>query len=77
MNPVIFTHVAFRAFNLAKMILDTRGQDLIEYALVAGSVTLAGAATVPQVAQQVAMIVCDLQWYLFLAGGSSDGACFT
>lgn len=35
---------------------DTRGQDLIEYALMAGFVAVAAGAVMPNVAQQITMI---------------------
>jgi pilus assembly protein Flp/PilA len=39
---------------------DTRGQDLIEYALLAGFVAVAGAATMPQIAQKLTTIFSNV-----------------
>jgi pilus assembly protein Flp/PilA len=39
-----------------RMIKDTRGQDLIEYALMAGFVAVAAGAIMPQVATSISTI---------------------
>jgi len=41
---------------LLKKIKDTRGQDLIEYALMAGFVAVAAGATMPSVASSISTI---------------------
>jgi len=41
---------------LLKKIKDTRGQDLIEYALMAGFVAVAAGATMPGVASSISTI---------------------
>jgi pilus assembly protein Flp/PilA len=43
-------------FNLARVWKDTRGQDLIEYALMAGFVAVAAGAIMPNVATSISTI---------------------
>jgi pilus assembly protein Flp/PilA len=45
-----------RMFCRMRIWRDTRGQDLIEYALLAGFVAVAGAAVMPQVAEKIVTI---------------------
>jgi pilus assembly protein Flp/PilA len=46
-------------FLIAKALRDTRGQDLVEYALMAGFVALAAGATMPGLEHSLDHI-CDL-----------------
>ena len=45
-----------RMFCRMRIWKDTRGQDLIEYALMAGFVAVAGAAVMPGIAQKITTI---------------------
>ena len=46
-------HRIIRVFCRMRLWNDTRGQDLIEYALLAGFVAVAAAAVSPQIAQRI------------------------
>lgn len=48
---------------------DTKGQDLIEYALMAGFVAVAAGATIPPVATSIGQIFSTVKSVLTLAGG--------
>lgn len=48
---------------------DTRGQDLIEYALMAGFVAVAAGAIMPTVAGQISTIFGKISSVLTQAGG--------
>lgn len=50
---------------------DTRGQDLIEYALLAGFLALAAAAVIPQVGASVGSLFNAIQEQLTTAGSSA------
>lgn len=60
---------------LFQFVHDTRGQDFLEWALIAGLVAAMAVAMMPGVAGPVQEVFCWVQWYLFRAGGtsSSDG----
>ena len=51
-----------------KMWKDTRGQDLIEYALMAGFVAVAAGAIMPGVASQISVIFSKVSSALEAAG---------
>jgi pilus assembly protein Flp/PilA len=53
-----------------RMWKDTRGQDLIEYALMAGFVAVAAGAIMPGVASQISVIFSKVSSSLTAAGGS-------
>ncbi len=53
----------------AKVWRDNRGQDLIEYALMAGFVAVAAAAIMPQVSTSISTIFSKVQSLLTAAGG--------
>ena len=55
-----------------KAIKDTRGQDLIEYALMAGFVAVAAGAVMPSVATSISVIFSKVGSVLVLA--SSQGS---
>lgn len=59
-----------------RVFRDTRGQDLVEYALMAGFVATAAGALVPGVTGYLVTIFCDVQGALALAGGGDAGGCF-
>ena len=52
-----------------KIWKDTRGQDLIEYALMAGFVAVAAGALMPGVSSSVSTIFSKIQSVLTAAGG--------
>jgi pilus assembly protein Flp/PilA len=54
-----------------RMWKDTRGQDLIEYALMAGFVAVAAGAIMPGVASQISMIFSKVQSSLASANAAS------
>ena len=52
---------------------DTRGQDLIEYALIAGFIALAAAALLPQVGDTINSVFDNINTQLSdAAGGGSE-----
>ncbi len=51
-----------------RLMKDTRGQDLIEYALMAGFVAVAAGAIMPGVASQISSIFGQVSSALALAG---------
>ncbi len=53
----------------AKFWREQRGQDLIEYALMAGFVAVAAAAVMPQVSTSISTIFSKVQSLLTAAGG--------
>ncbi len=53
---------------------DTKGQDLIEYALMAGFVAVAAGAVMPQVASQVSIIFSKVNSQLTSAAAQGGGA---
>jgi len=48
---------------------DTQGQDLIEYALMAGFVAVAAGAVMPNISTSIAAIFTKIQTALTAAGG--------
>jgi Flp pilus assembly pilin Flp len=56
-----------------KLRLDTKGQDLIEYALMAGFVAVAAGAIVPGVAGSIQTIFTNIGKYLSNAAAASSG----
>ncbi|MBA3975483.1 MAG: Flp family type IVb pilin [Candidatus Solibacter sp.] len=54
-----------------RIMKDTRGQDLIEYALMAGFVAVAAGAIVPSVASSISVIFTKVQ--TVLQGAASQG----
>jgi Flp pilus assembly pilin Flp len=54
-----------------KLRLDTKGQDLIEYALMAGFVAVAAGAIVPGVAASIQTIFSNISTYLSSAATAS------
>ena len=62
-------------FNLLlklRVLKDTSGQDLIEYALMAGFVAVAAAAIMPNVAQSVSILITQVEIVLWCAGGAPE-----
>jgi pilus assembly protein Flp/PilA len=55
----------------ARLWKDTKGQDLIEYALMAGFVAVAAGAIMPGVASQISVIFSKVSSALTAAGGAS------
>lgn len=56
-----------RMFCRMRIWRDVRGQDMIEYALMAGFVAVAGAAIMPQVAQKITTIFSSVDTQLSTA----------
>jgi len=54
-----------------RIVKDTRGQDLIEYALMAGFVAIAAGAVMPGVATQISTIFNKIQSQLTQAAAGS------
>lgn len=54
-----------------RIMKDTRGQDLIEYALMAGFVAIAAGAVMPGVATQISTIFSKIQSQLTQAANGS------
>jgi pilus assembly protein Flp/PilA len=55
-----------------KAIKDTRGQDLIEYALMAGFVAVAAGAVMPSVATSISVIFSKVGSVLVLASNQGS-----
>jgi pilus assembly protein Flp/PilA len=53
-----------------RMWKDTRGQDLIEYALMAGFVAVAAGAVMPNIATSITLIFSKIGSLLTVASGS-------
>ena len=56
--------------SLMRLLRDTRGQDLIEYALMAGFVAVAAGAIMPGVATSISTIFSKVASTMSLAAGS-------
>jgi pilus assembly protein Flp/PilA len=54
-----------------KVLRDTRGQDLIEYALMAGFVAVAAGAVMPSVATSISTIFSKISSVMTLAASQS------
>ena len=57
-----------------KVIKDTRGQDLIEYALMAGFVAVAAGAIMPGVASSISTIFSKIASVLSVAATQGNGS---
>jgi len=57
-----------------KIWKDTRGQDLIEYALMAGFVAVAAGAIMPNVAQSISTIFQAISGHLTNAASQGGGS---
>ena len=53
-----------------KIWKDTRGQDLIEYALMAGFVAVAAGAVMPNISSSISTVFSKIQTLLSAAAGS-------
>ena len=58
------------AVRLQSIVKDTRGQDLIEYALMAGFVAVAAGAIMPGVASSINIIFSKVNAIMVLAAAS-------
>jgi pilus assembly protein Flp/PilA len=54
---------------LQLLLQDQRGQDLIEYAMMAGFVALAAGATVPNIATSISTVFSKVGSVMTTAGG--------
>jgi len=55
-----------------RLLKDTKGQDLIEYALMAGFIAVAAGAIVPGVAQSMKTIFTNINVLLSSSAGASS-----
>ena len=62
-------HLIF-AIRKLRIWKDTRGQDFVEYALMAGFVAVAGGAVMPPVANQISVIFAKVTSLLTTVAGS-------
>ena len=58
------------AVNLQQILKDNRGQDLIEYALMAGFVAVAAGAIMPGVASSINIVFSKVNSIMVLAAAS-------
>ncbi len=61
-------------FQAHRVLRNTRGQDLIEYALMAGFVAVAAGAIMPGVANSIMIIFQNVGTVLTCAAGGADFA---
>ena len=61
----------WRMASQIKIVRDNRGQDLIEYALMAGFVAVAAGAIMPSVASSISTIFSEVASVLSSAAGTS------
>ena len=55
-----------------RVFKDTRGQDLIEYALMAGFVAVAAGAIMPNIANSIQVIFAQVLAYLYCSAGNTS-----
>lgn len=61
-----------RVFNrLRKILSDQKGQDMVEYALLAGFMAVSATAGFPEISESIGSIFSVLSEYLIIAAGSS------
>jgi pilus assembly protein Flp/PilA len=58
-----------RSLSRLRILKDTRGQDLIEYALMAGFVAVAAGALMPNVASSISTVFSKVNSLLVAAAG--------
>jgi Flp pilus assembly pilin Flp len=58
-----------KKLNLALLVRDTSGQDLVEYALLAGFIAVAAGAALPNISNSISTIFSRLSSLLLVAGG--------
>ena len=58
-----------KKLNLALLVRDTSGQDLVEYALLAGFIAVAAGAALPNISKSISTIFSKLSSLLIVAGG--------
>jgi Flp pilus assembly pilin Flp len=63
-------HLRRLAVGLRTVVKDTRGQDLIEYALMAGFVALATTALVPGITSSINVVFSKVNSVMILAASS-------
>ena len=64
-------HMIWRTVSITRIWRDKRGQDLIEYALMAGFVAVAAGAIMPGVASSISTIFSEVASVLTSAAGTS------
>ncbi|HWR51530.1 MAG TPA: Flp family type IVb pilin [Bryobacteraceae bacterium] len=57
---------------MKRFLKDERGQDLIEYALMAGFVAVAAGALMPNVSASITAVFTKIQTLLAAAGGGAS-----
>jgi len=63
--------IAFLQHGFARLAKDVRGQDLIEYALMAGFVAVAAGAVMPSVATSISTIFSQVASVMSVAASQS------
>jgi Flp pilus assembly pilin Flp len=61
-------HIAVPRF---RIIRESRGQDLIEYALLLGLLATAGGAILPEIGDSIQEVFAEARYALYRAGGSA------
>jgi pilus assembly protein Flp/PilA len=63
-------HITKLAIELQALVKDVRGQDLIEYALMAGFVAVAAAAVMPGIGSSISIVFSKVNSIMILAASS-------
>ena len=63
-------HFIWRTLLRLRIFKDTRGQDLIEYALMAGFVAVAAGALMPNIASSISTVFSDIGSVMSAAAAS-------
>lgn len=66
--------LVYRTLWRVKILKDTRGQDLIEYALMAGFVAVAAGALMPNVASSISTVFSKISSLLAAAAAEPSGS---
>jgi pilus assembly protein Flp/PilA len=69
-EKILMKRLLTLAVRLQSIVKDTRGQDLIEYALMAGFVAVAAGAIMPGVASSINIIFSKVNSIMVLAAAS-------
>jgi pilus assembly protein Flp/PilA len=67
-------HLIYRTVWRLRILKDTRGQDLIEYALMAGFVAVAAGALMPNVASSISTVFSKISSLLTAAAAEPTGS---
>ena len=66
--------LVYRTLWRVRILKDTRGQDLIEYALMAGFVAVAAGALMPNVASSISTVFSKISSLLSAAAAEPSGS---